>query len=97
MAVPISFSVSLTLAEVVIRDDVMLKKLLDDLANGFFPIFDFQGKLRRRDGQEERIVFHDCVADGNVDLINITPGEIIKRNWSFRCNGAPYMQSYFTN
>lgn len=94
-AVPTGFSITLTFTEMVVRDDVLLTKMMDDLKNGLFPFFDFQGKLRRRDGSEQRQNFRNCVPDGSVDLMNITPGEVIKRQWSFRVNGAPDLQDYF--
>ena len=89
------YSLGLTLTEVVVRDDVMLGELIQDIQNGYFPGYDFQGKIRRRDGQEERIVYRWCVPDGTIDLQNLTPGEIIKRAWSFRCNATPEMLSSF--
>lgn len=95
-AVPTGYSVTLTLTEAVVRDDVMLKKLFDDISQGYFPTFDFQGKLRRRDGGEARQVFRNCLPDGSIDLMNLTPGEIIKRSWSFRVNSVPEMQDWFT-
>lgn len=95
-AVNTGYSVTLTLTEAVIRDDVMLTELLDDIQHGYFPAYDFQGKMRRRDGQAERIVYRNCISDGSIDLQNLTPGEIIKRAWSFRVNAAPEVLQYFT-
>ena len=66
-----------------------------DLQNGYFPTFDFQGKMRRRDGQAERIVYRNCVPDGTIDLQNLNPGEIIKRAWSFRVNATPEILEKF--
>lgn len=94
-AVNTGYSVTLTLTEAVVRDNVMLDELIRDLQNGYFPTFDFQGKLRRRDGQAERIVYRNCVPDGTIDLQNLTPGEIIKRAWSFRVNSTPEMLEKF--
>ena len=51
--------------------------------------------MRRRDGQSERIVYRNCVPDGTVDLQTLNPGEIIKRNWSFRVNSTPEMLEKF--
>ena len=94
-AVELSYAVSLSFTEMVIRDDVMLKPMFDDLRNGIFPRFDFQGKLRRTiDGVEQRQNFTDCVLNGNIDLMNLTPGDIVKRNWNFHVNGAPDLQEY---
>ena len=83
------YTLGLTLMEAVVRDDVMLERLLEDIRQGYFPGYDFQGKMRRRDGQSQRIVYRWCVPDGTIDLQNVTPGEIIKRAWSFRCNATP--------
>lgn len=94
-AYELGFSITLSFSEMVVRDDVILKPLFDDLARGVFPRFDFQGKMRRViDGVEQRQNFTDCVLNGNVDLMGINPGDIVKRNWSFHVNGAPDLQSY---
>ena len=95
-AVNTGYSVTLTLTEAVVRDDVILTELITDLQNGYFPAFDFQGKMRRRDGQAERVVYRNCVPDGSIDLQNLTPGEIIKRAWSFRVNCTPEILENFT-
>jgi hypothetical protein len=94
-AVNTGHSITLTLTEAVVRDDVMLEELINDLQAGYFPGFDFQGKMRRRDGQAERIVYRNCIPDGTIDLQNLTPGEIIKRAWSFRVNATPEMLEKF--
>lgn len=94
-AVNTGYSIALTLTEAVVRDDVILTELIDDIQQGYFPAYDFQGKLRRRDGQSERVVYRNCVPDGTIDLQNLTPGEIIKRAWGFRVNAAPEMLQYF--
>ncbi len=94
-AVNTGYSVTLTLTEAVVRDNVMIEEFISDVQKGYFPTFDFQGKLRRRDGQVERIVYSNCVPDGTVDLQNLTPGEIIKRAWSFRVNASPSLQEKF--
>ena len=88
-AIPTGCSVTLSFTETVIRDDVMVIELIEDMQKGYFPSFAFQGALRRRDGQAERIVFDNCVPDGSVDLMNITPGELVKRSWNFRVNSMP--------
>ena len=93
--VPTGYSVTLTLTEAVVRDDVMIEKFLDDIKQGYVPVFDFQGKLRRRDGQSSRHIYKNCLPDGTIDLMNLTPGDIIKRNWSFRVNAIPeYLEGF---
>ena len=88
-AVNTGYSMTITFTEAVVRDDVMVEELVDDLQNGYFVSWDFSGALRRRDGGVERIVYRNCVPDGTIDLQNVSPGEIIKRNWSFRINSSP--------
>jgi hypothetical protein len=95
-AVNTGYSITLAMTEAVVRDDVMLEELIDDIRQGYFPSYEFQGKLRRRDGQAQRIVYRRCVPDGTIDLQNLTPGEIIKRSWSFRVNASPEMLQKFT-
>lgn len=94
-AVETGYAVTLSFSEMVVRDDVMLEPLFEDLRNGYFPRFDFQGKLRRSiDGIEQRQNFTDCVINGNVDLMSLSPGDIVRRSWSFHVNGAPDLQKY---
>jgi len=93
-AVNTGYSVALTLTEAVVRDNVMVTEFIDDLRKGYFPTFDFQGMMRRRDGQKERVVYRNCVPDGTVDLQTLNPGEIIKRSWSFRVNSSPEILEY---
>lgn len=96
-AVETGYAVTLSFTEMVVRDDVILKPLFDDLAKGIFPRFDFQGKLRRGvDGVEQRQNFTDCVINGSVDLMTLSPGDIVRRNWSFHVNGAPDLQQFIT-
>jgi len=89
------YSITLTLTEVVVRDDVLLGPLIDDLTQGYFPGYTFVGKLRRRDGQEERIVYNYCIPDSSIDLQNLSPGELVTRAWSFRVNASPSMLAKF--
>lgn len=94
-AVNTGYTITLTLTETVIRDDTMLLALMEGMKNGRLPWFDFQTKLRGYDGTYQRLVFANCTPDGTVDLVNIKPGEIISRPWSFRCNATPELLEYF--
>jgi hypothetical protein len=95
-AVQTGYQISLTFNEAVVRDDVLLNELIDDLQNGWLPDnWGFQGKYHRRDGQEQRIIYRQCVLSGQVDLQHLTPGEIVRRPWNFRVNAAPELMSQF--
>lgn len=88
-AVPTGHTVNVTLTETVIRDDLMISKFTENLANGATPEFGFYGKLNGANGTISGILLNCCIPDGEVDLMNITPGEIVKRAWTFRGNADP--------
>ena len=39
-----------------------------------------------------RYIFRNCVPDGDIDIANVAPGDVINRAWSFRVNEMPDMQ-----
>lgn len=90
-----SISIGISFTEMVIRDDVMIDVFISDIRKGYIPAFDFDGVLYRRDMQEERMVFRKCIPDGQIDLLTIKPGEIIKRQWNFKVNSIPQLISKF--
>ena len=90
------YSMVLTMSEVVVRDDVMLDPLITALRKGFVPFYDFRGKLTRRiDGALQQQVWRNCLPEGTVDLMNVAPGSIVKRPWSFRVNSTPELLDMF--
>ena len=95
-AVSTGITISITLTEIVVRDDVMLEPLITAIRHGIIPWYKLNAKLDRPfDDQEEYITFESCVPDGDIDLINLSPGEIVKRAWSFRGNALPQYQKLF--
>lgn len=82
-------SFTLTLTESVVRDDVIVEVILDALKKGRFPIFNFQGKLVKPDGQEQRFALNNAVPNGNIGLQNVTPGEVVSREMNFSLNTIP--------
>ena len=72
----------------------MLKPVYDALANGMVPTFEFCGKLKNRDGRYNRQIFRDCIPDGSLNIMMLEPGEIVKREWSFRANATPQLQQF---
>lgn len=96
-AVNTGVSFSLTFTEAVIRDDLMMAPLMQAIKEGKMPTWDFQSATGRWDGQGQRLVLRNCTPDGAIDLMNLSPGDIIKRNWSFRINSVPeFLQSLAT-
>lgn len=88
-AVNTGVSYSVTLTEMVVRDDVMMLPIQNAVREGKMPTFTFQAGNERWDGQEQRAVIRDCTPDGSIELLNLVPGEIIKRAMSFRANNIP--------
>ena len=89
-AVPTGVTFNITLSEMVIRDDLIMEPLLKAIAAGKIPTFTFQpATVRPTDGQEQRMALRSCVPDGEFNLMNLVPGEVIKRNQSYRINRVP--------
>ena len=89
-AIPTGFSCSLTYTEAVISDEFVMGPILEALAAGYVPVFEFRGCLDRAyDSQSQELTYGNCVPDGAFDLQNLTPGEVIKRSTSFRVNQIP--------
>ena len=88
----VAFSISMS--EMVVRDDVLMEPILQSIAEGQMPVYNFQGSASRLDrdensGNVQRVVFRNCVPDGELTLMNLTPGEVIKRSRNFRINSIP--------
>ena len=89
-AIPIGVSCTITFTEAVISDELIMAPILEALAKGEVPTFDFRGRLDRQyDSQSQELTYQYCVPDGAFDLQNLTPGEVIKRSSSFRVNKIP--------
>ena len=88
-AVNSGVSFSITFSEMVVRDDLIMYPLIEAIRAGKMPTFNFQGGAERWDGQEQRMTFRNCTPDGEFNLLNLTPGEIIKRNQTYRINSIP--------
>lgn len=93
-AIMVSYSVSLTMTETVVADDVLFTKVMDAIKRGEQPVLNFQGKLKSPTGQYQRMVYRECVPDGALDLQKVEPGTIIERSWSLRVNQPPDLQEW---
>lgn len=88
-AVNTGVSFTITFSEMVVRDDLILEPLIEQIRAGKMPTYNFQGGAERWDGQEQRLTFRNCTPDGEITLLNLTPGEIIKRTQNYRINSVP--------
>lgn len=88
-AVNTGVSFNLSMSEMVVRDDVIMEPLIRAISQGKMPTYNFQGSAERPDGQMQKITFRNCIPDGEFTLMNLTPGEIIKRTQTYRLNSIP--------
>ncbi len=88
-----TFKVTLTMSQVVVEDDAFIIELTEAMETQIMPVWDFQGVLLGRNGSEERYVYRECIPSGQIDLQNITTGDVIKRAWNFAVNRPPKLQS----
>ncbi len=88
-----TFSVSLTMSQVVVEDDRFIVEMMKAMETQIMPVWDFQGSLIGRNGSEERVIYRDCVPSGQVDIQNVSVGDVIKRNWNLFVNRAPKLQT----
>lgn len=93
---PGTFKVSLTMSEIVIEDNTFIQELFKAMEDQVMPYWNFQGTLQGRNGSEQRVIYFDCVLSGQVDLQNVTAGDVVKRNWNFAVNKPPKLQSLLT-
>ena len=91
-----TFSVTLTLSQVVVEDDAFIQDVMESLETQVTPIWDLQGSLLGRNGSEERVVYRDCIPSGNIDIQNIAVGDTIKRSFNLFVNRPPKLQSLLT-
>ena len=90
----VTFTLSFT--EAVIREDLIMKPILEMIQKGITPNYTFQGAMKRQyDETETRQILRNCIPDGTFNLMNLTPGEIVQRETSWRVNSFPEYQSYF--
>lgn len=91
--IPTGVTFDLTFTEMVVRDDLIMEPLLEAIAEGQLPVYNFQGMSYKPDGQEQRMAFNNAVPNGTFGLMNLTPGEVIEREQSFAINSIPYYLS----
>ncbi len=91
-----TFKVTLTMSQIVVEDDAFIQELTEAMESQIMPVWDFQGTLKGRNDSEERMVYRDCIPSGQIDLQNVTTGDVIKRAWNFAVNRPPKLQSLLT-
>ncbi len=88
-----TFKVTLTMSQVVVEDDAFIQEIFKAMEEQQMPYWNFQGVIVGRNGSEQRVVYSECVPSGQIDLQNVTTGDVIKRSWNFAVNKPPALQS----
>ena len=81
------------MSQVVIEDDAFIIEMHEAMETQLMPVWSFQGSLLGRNGSEERVIYREVVPSGQIDLQNISVGDVIKRNWNFFVNRPPKLTS----
>lgn len=92
VGVTTGYSVGLTFTETVVRDAILLAKLIEHMKGTAELDFEFLATLEGHDGSTGRYAFRACEPDGTIDLFNVTQGDIIRRSWAWRVNEPPDLQ-----
>jgi len=88
--VPTGVNFKLTYTEAVIRDDLTMGPILAAIQDGSIPIYNFQGVINKPIGVgTEKIAFNNAIPNGEIDLMTVQPGEVIKRAMEFALNSIP--------
>lgn len=93
---PGTFSVKLTMSQIVIESDKFIQMVYDAMENQQPLVLNFQGVLTGNNGSEERVIYRNCITSGQIDLQNIGVGDAVKRSWNFHVNTPPKLQSLLT-
>lgn len=92
-----SYACTLTISQCLVEDDKFIQDVFAFFEGGrHAPMWDFASVIEGYDGSQSRYVFRDCVPSGNLDLHNITIGDIVKRSWNLHVNTPPNMQRLLT-
>lgn len=98
-AIPDKVKFTLTFSEAVVRDDWVLKPILDgikgDNQKQMIPSFDFETTAERScDGQTQKLILRQCLPEGEFSLMSLKAGEVITRQQNFVINSVPDMKEY---
>lgn len=91
-----TFGILLTMSQIVVEDDECIIELMRAMKEQIMPVWGFKGSLLGRNGSEELVVYDECIPSGQIDIQNISVGDVIKRNWNFFVNRPPALQKELT-
>ena len=88
----LSYKVTLAITECIVESDKFLSDMFSTMKSGVPCWWTFQHDVKGWDGKAERVVYRDCVPDGQIDLANMQVGELCKRTINLVVNQPPELQ-----
>ena len=77
----------------IIESHQFIREMFDLFVRGrHAPHWNFKLTVYGYNGSEETIIYRDCVPSGQIDLHNLTIGDIVKRQWNMHVNQPPELQ-----
>ena len=87
------YTVTIAVTEFVVVSNTFFNDIIDFFGHGrHMPSWTLQSALYGFNDSSERIIYRDCVPDGEFNLHNINVGEVVKRTFNLRCNQPPTIQ-----
>ena len=82
-----TLGISITASEIVVEDGEIFNHVMDAVANGESPVITVDGVIQGRNGSQERVTYRECIFTGDNDIQNVATGDVLKRAFSWWCNG----------
>lgn len=89
----LSYKVTLAITHWIIESDQALQDMVETMKTGIPCWWTLQHDVAGWDGSHERMIYRDCVPDGQIDLQNMQVGELLKRTINLVVNQPPDLQS----
>ena len=88
-----TYKVTLTCSQMVIEDDEFIQDLIASMEYNQPPQWNLRGSLLGNNGSEQSVTYRDCLPSGQIDIQNISVGQVVKRNWNLIVNRPPKLSS----
>ena len=88
----LSYKVTLAITSCYVESDKFISDMYSTFKSGVPVWWTFQHSIKGWGGEEERVIYRDCIPDGQIDLANMQVGELCKRTLNLVVNQPPDMQ-----
>lgn len=88
-----TYKVTLTASQLIVEDDEFIQDLMESMETNQPPQWNLRGSLLGNNGSEQSVTYRDCLPSGQIDIQNISVGQVVKRNWNFIVNRPPKLSA----